>query len=56
LAGNLEQIRNLKQGGYEGPLSFEPFAVSVQRMEDIAFALRESMIMLAARLTPKASP
>jgi 2-keto-myo-inositol isomerase len=46
--GNLEQIRALIRGGYAGPLSFEPFARSVQDMSDIAPALRESMACIRA--------
>jgi 2-keto-myo-inositol isomerase len=48
LLGNLAQIRTLLAGGYQGPLSFEPFAESVHRMEDIAGALRESMALIRA--------
>ena len=46
--GNLEQIRALVGGGYAGLLSFEPFARSVQDMDDVAPALRESMARVEA--------
>ncbi|WP_237477690.1 TIM barrel protein [Lichenibacterium dinghuense] len=40
---NLGQIRALAAGGYEGPLSFEPFADSVSNAPDIRSALADSM-------------
>jgi 2-keto-myo-inositol isomerase len=46
--GNLEQIRALRQGGYDGYLSFEPFAAAVQALEDPAPALRASMALVQA--------
>ena len=52
--GNLEQIRALRRGGYAGPLSFEPFARSVQDMGDPAPALRESMAFINAGLFEQA--
>ena len=33
--GNIEQLRALRAGGYEGPASFEPFATSVHASPDI---------------------
>ncbi len=45
--GNLEQIRALRQGGYAGPFSFEPFARSVHELSDPAGALRESIAFVA---------
>ena len=52
--GNLEQIRALRRGGYAGPLSFEPFARSIQDMGDVAPALRESMAFIRAGLSEQA--
>jgi 2-keto-myo-inositol isomerase len=40
---NIGQIRVLLQGGYGGPLSFEPFAASVHRSGQIASDLRSSL-------------
>lgn len=51
--GSLEQIRELARGGYAGPLSFEPFARSVQDMGDVAPALRESMAHIRAGAAPE---
>jgi 2-keto-myo-inositol isomerase len=48
ILGNLAQIRTLLAGGYQGSLSFEPFAESVHKMEDVAGALRESMALIRA--------
>ena len=53
--GNLEQIRVLVHGGYAGPLSFEPFARSVQDMDDPAPALRESMAFIRTGMSEQAS-
>lgn len=41
--GNVAQIRALRAGGYDGPISFEPFAPSVHALADAAPALRASM-------------
>lgn len=43
LMDNVGQIRALVDGGYQGPLSFEPFAASVHALKDQAAALRESI-------------
>lgn len=40
---NIGQIRALLQGGYGGPLSFEPFAASVHQSGRIAWDLRSSI-------------
>jgi len=48
LLGNVAQVRTLRDGGYRGPFSFEPFAESVHAMQDIARALRESMALIRA--------
>jgi 2-keto-myo-inositol isomerase len=45
--GNAAQIRALREGGYAGPFSFEPFAPSVHELPDPAGALRESMSFVA---------
>lgn len=45
--GNAAQIRALREGGYRGPFSFEPFAPSVHELADPAGALRESMSFVA---------
>ncbi len=52
--GNLEQIRALLRGGYAGPLSFEPFARSVQDLDDPALALRESIAFIRAGMAEQA--
>ena len=41
--GNVAQVRALFAGGYDGFLSFEPFAAEVQGLEDPAPAIRDSM-------------
>jgi 2-keto-myo-inositol isomerase len=41
--GNIEQLRTLRAGGYEGPASFEPFAASVHGSPDIEADLRNSI-------------
>jgi 2-keto-myo-inositol isomerase len=41
--GNVAQVRELLAGGYDGYLSFEPFAAEVQALEDPAPAIRKSM-------------
>jgi len=47
--GNLGQIRALRGAGYAGPLSFEPFAESVQRLD--AAHIRESLAASMALVT-----
>ena len=44
--GNVEQLRELFAGGYDGFVSFEPFAEEVQALADPAAAIRESMAVL----------
>lgn len=46
---NAGQIRKLRQGGYIGPFSFEPFSPEVHQSKDIKTAVRESMQFLAAK-------
>lgn len=41
--GNLEQIAALREAGYAGPLSFEPFAAELRTLADPAAAIRQSM-------------
>ncbi|MDY8109183.1 TIM barrel protein [Fulvimarina sp. 2208YS6-2-32] len=48
--GNLDQIRALREGGYEGPFSFEPFAQSFHDLSDPEAALRDSIAFIAAGL------
>jgi 2-keto-myo-inositol isomerase len=50
LLDNTGQLRALAAGGYAGPLSFEPFAASVQTLPDAAPALRASLQYVAAAL------
>lgn len=40
---NIRQIRALVAAGYDGPVSFEPFAKEVHALDDPEAALRESM-------------
>ena len=44
---NAGQIKALRNDGYRGPFSFEPFAPSVHELSDPAGALRESMSFVA---------
>jgi 2-keto-myo-inositol isomerase len=53
--GNLEQIQALRAAGYAGPLSFEPFAEELRRMDDPSRAIRESMNFIASRLVSRAA-
>lgn len=46
LMDNVGQIRTLVDGGYQGPLSFEPFAASVHALKDQAAVLRESIAFI----------
>ena len=50
LLGNVAQLKALFAGGYQGPVSFEPFADSVAALPDPAPALRKSMDYLASAL------
>lgn len=47
---NIGQLRRLIAAGYQGPLSFEPFAESVHQLDDIGGALRRSMDFIRAGL------
>jgi 2-keto-myo-inositol isomerase len=44
--GNAAQLRRLLDGGYDGYVSFEPFAESVHALADVKSALAESMAVL----------
>lgn len=47
---NLPQIRALRDGGYDGPFSFEPFAAQVHDAADPEAALKDSMAFVDAHL------
>jgi 2-keto-myo-inositol isomerase len=49
LLGNIAQINALRQGGYRGPFSFEPFADSVHAMTNVADALRQSIALISSQ-------
>ena len=46
---NAGQIRKLRENGYAGTFSFEPFSPDVHQSTDIQTAIRESMNFLAAK-------
>ncbi|MDF0600477.1 TIM barrel protein [Psychromarinibacter sp. C21-152] len=46
--GNIPQLRALREAGYDGPVSFEPFAQEVHDLDDPEAALRESIAFVAA--------
>jgi 2-keto-myo-inositol isomerase len=48
---NVEQIRELRAGGYDGFLSFEPFAAEVQELDDPAPAIAASMTLIREDVT-----
>lgn len=48
--GNIAQIRALLAGGYAGLFSFEPFAEEVQRLDDPAEALSQSIALIKSQL------
>ena len=48
--GNIDQLRALRAGGYEGAASFEPFAASVHSSPDIEAELRKSIAFVKAGL------
>jgi len=50
ILGNAAQIRRLQELGYDGHLSFEPFAESVHKLSNVQAALQESMQHLEARV------
>lgn len=49
--GNVAQLERLLADGYQGALSFEPFAASIHELPDIASALAVSMQLLQERLS-----
>lgn len=53
--GNISQIKALQQGGYAGPLSFEPFAEELRHLADPAAALRQSMNFITDGLKAQAA-
>jgi 2-keto-myo-inositol isomerase len=46
--GNVAQIRALRAGGYQGPISYEPFAPSVHALTDAKTPLAASMAFINA--------
>ncbi|MDW5316374.1 TIM barrel protein [Rhizobium sp. PL01] len=46
---NAGQIRKLRENGYTGPFSFEPFSPEVHQSTDIKTAIRKSMQFLTAK-------
>ena len=53
--GNIEQVGALTEAGYDGPISFEPFAEELRRLPDPARAIRESMEFISQILASKAA-
>jgi len=53
--GNVGQIRALREAGYRGPISFEPFAASVHALADFKAPLRASMQFITAGVAAKAA-
>ncbi|NUB46277.1 TIM barrel protein [Fertoebacter nigrum] len=51
--GNVAQIAALRDAGYAGPISFEPFAAAVHALDDAGPALRESMEFITDGLAAK---
>jgi 2-keto-myo-inositol isomerase len=51
LLGNIAQIKALRQGGYRGLFSFEPFASSVHDMTNVADALRQSIALISGQVS-----
>ncbi len=48
--GNVVQLRSLMSGGYDGPISFEPFAPEIHALEDPGTALAASINFLRTEL------
>ena len=48
--GNIEQLRSLRAGGYDGYASFEPFAASVHASPTIEADLEASLAFVKAGL------
>jgi 2-keto-myo-inositol isomerase len=53
--GNVAQIAALRDAGYTGPISYEPFAAAVHALDDAEPALRASMEFITAGLAAKAA-
>lgn len=53
--GNIGQLRALIAAGYDGPVSFEPFASEVHALSDPVAALRISMDYVRSELAQKAA-
>jgi 2-keto-myo-inositol isomerase len=54
--GNVGQIRSLLAGGYQGPVSFEPFAEELRLLADPAVAIRESMNFISSQFVSRQAP
>jgi 2-keto-myo-inositol isomerase len=53
--GTVEQIRALTEAGYDGPISFEPFAEELRHLPDPGRAIGESMEFISRRLASEAA-
>lgn len=53
--GNISQIKALRDSGYTGPLSFEPFAEELRHLADPAAAVRQSMNFIIDGLKARAA-
>jgi 2-keto-myo-inositol isomerase len=53
--GNIEQLRALRDEGYDGPISFEPFAEELRHLPDPARTIKESMEFISRSLASKAA-
>jgi len=50
LIGNVDQIRELQEAGYLGPVSFEPFSPEVHGLDDPSEAIAQSFDFIASEL------
>lgn len=55
LLNNVAQVQALRDGGYGGVVSFEPFAASVHDLADVAHELASSIAFIKAGLRPAAA-
>ena len=53
--GSIAQVRALRAAGYDGPLSFEPFAPELKSLGDPARAIVQSMEFIKAQLAARAA-
>ncbi|MCF5354171.1 xylose isomerase, partial [Pseudomonas syringae] len=53
ILGNASQIERLLDSGYQGRLSFEPFAESVHALDDIPQAIAASMTHLSRAVSQR---